>query len=101
MNEPEAIARIKRTLALAEVAKLENLEAAKEDADKRAAEILQSLTDEEVDPAKLNQVVMDEIITEKAVEFLKQNAQIEFVPEGSLASAPEIAEDADALDVES
>lgn len=101
MNEPEAIARIKRTLALAEVAKLEKLEVAKEDADKRAAEILQSLTDEEVDPAKLNQVVIDEIITEKAVEFLKQNAQIEFVPEGSLVPAPEIAEDADALAPES
>jgi trigger factor len=104
MNEPEAIGRIKRTLALAEVAKLEKLEVAKEEADKRAAEILQSLTDEEVDPVKLNQVVIDEIITEKAVEFLKQNAQIEFVPEGSLAPAPEIAEiaeDAEALDAES
>ncbi|NJL42711.1 MAG: trigger factor, partial [Pseudanabaena sp. SU_2_4] len=82
MNEPEAIARIKRTLALAEVAKLENLEAAKEEVDKRSAEILQSLTEEEVDPARLNQVVMDEIVTEKAIEFLKQNAQIEFLPEG-------------------
>lgn len=90
MNEPEAIARIKRTLALAEVAKLENLEATKEEVDKRAAEILQSLTEEEVDPAKLNQVVMDEIVTEKAIEFLKQNAEIEFVPEGSSSPEPEV-----------
>ncbi len=91
-NEPEAIARIRRTLALAEVAKLENLEAAKEETDKRAAEILQTFTEQEVDPVKLNQVVMDEIITEKAMELLKQNAQIEFVPEGSLEVTPDASE---------
>jgi trigger factor len=89
MNEPEAIARLKRTLALAEVAKLEKLEATKEEMDKRAAEIIQGLPDEEIDPEKLSEVVADELVTEKAMELLKQNANIEFVPEGSLQPEPE------------
>ncbi|WP_019502808.1 trigger factor [Pseudanabaena sp. PCC 6802] len=88
INEPEAIARLKRTLALAEVAKLEKLENTKEEEDKRAAEILQALQGEVVDPQKLAEVVADELLTEKAMEFLKQNAQIEYVAEGELKPEP-------------
>lgn len=95
INEPEAIARLKRTLALAEVAKLEKLENTKEEEDKRAAEILQALQDEAVDPQRLAEVVADELLTEKAMEFLRQNAQIEYVAEGELTPEPEaIAETA-------
>jgi trigger factor len=95
INEPEAIARLKRTLALAEVAKQEKLENTKEEEDKRAAEILQALQGEAVHPQRLAEVVADELLTEKAMEFLKQNAKIEYVAAGELKPAPEpIAETA-------
>jgi trigger factor len=97
INEPEAIARLKRTLALAEVAKQEKLENTKEEEDKRAAEVLQSLQGESVDPQRLAEVVADELLTEKAMEFLQQNAQIEYVAEGELTPELEaIAETANA-----
>jgi trigger factor len=89
MNEPEAIARLKRTLSLAEVAKLEKLEVSKEEQDERAAEILQALQGEAVDPVKLAEVVLDELLTEKAMELLQTATNIEYVPEGSLEPEPE------------
>jgi len=89
MNEPEAISRLKRTLALAEIAKLESLAANPDEIAVRVAEVQESL-DEPADPERIKQVVADEIAKEKVMEWLKQKSEVEYVSEGSLQPEPEL-----------
>jgi trigger factor len=84
INEPEAIARLRRTYALAEVATLEKVTVSEEAIATRAEEIKQSLRDENIDLGRLREVVEDELVTEKVVEWLVERSTIELVPEGSL-----------------
>lgn len=96
MNQPEAIARIKRTLALAELAKLENITAEPSEITARIKEYREEMPDQEFDLNRLNQVVADEVVKEKVMAWLKENSTIEFVPEGSLK--PVVEDDQDDQD---
>ena len=59
----------------------------------------------QVDPERLDQVVNEDLLKEKILAWLKENAEVELVPEGTLA--PEEPEDepeeasAEALDEDS
>ncbi|CAN1208830.1 trigger factor [Tumidithrix helvetica PCC 7403] len=96
INEPEAIVRLKRTLALAEVAKLESVTVPEDAIAARAEEIKQSVQDNNVDPVRLREVVEDELVTEKVLEWLTEKATIELVPEGSLKPEVEPSSDVEA-----
>ncbi len=86
-SRPEAIKRIRRTLALGEIAKLEALEVAEEEVTKRANELLQELRDVSMDRDRLREVVTDELMRTKIIDWLIENSTIELVPEGTLQAA--------------
>ncbi len=91
---PEAIARIKRTLALGEIAKLEAIEVTEAETTERMNEILEDLQDtSEIDQDRLKEVVTEELLKQKIVDWLIENTTIELVPEGTLTPT-ETEEDA-------
>ncbi|HIK17352.1 MAG TPA: trigger factor [Leptolyngbyaceae cyanobacterium M33_DOE_097] len=92
---PDAIARIKRTLALGEVAKKESLEVSAEEVNAKIKEILTGLQDaSSIDQDRLREVVSEDLLREKIVDWLLSNATVELVPEGTLQKAEEVAEPA-------
>jgi trigger factor len=96
-SRPEAIDRIKRTLALGEVAKLENLKIDEEVLSLKVKETLTELSGENIDPNRLREVLTEEMLKETILTWLESNWTIELVAEGTLTPA-EKASDEDATD---
>lgn len=92
-SRPEAIDRIKRSLALQEVAKRESLQAESAAVDERVKEMLEQYKDKDIDQERLREIVQEEILTEKILDWLQANATVELVPEGTLSKAPAVDED--------
>ncbi|MEO0805649.1 MAG: trigger factor, partial [Cyanobacteria bacterium J06643_4] len=91
--KPEAIERLRRTLALGEIAKSESIAVTEEEIAKRTEEMMAEVDDpSQVDPERLNQVVNEDLLKEKILAWLKENSNVELVPEGTLA--PEEPEEA-------
>lgn len=83
--KPEAIERLRRTLALGEIAKQESIAVTEEETTARAEEMMATVEDpSQVDPERLDQVVNEDLLKEKILAWLKENSEIELVPEGSL-----------------
>ncbi len=83
--KPEAIERLRRTLALGEIAKQESIAVTDEEVTGRTEEMMAEVDDpSQVDPERLNQVVNEDLLKEKILVWLKENSEIELVPEGSL-----------------
>ena len=83
-SRPEAIDRIKRTLALGEVAKLEAIQIDNVVLATRIQETLAELKNEKVDPKRLREVLTEELLKETILGWLEENWTIELVPEGTL-----------------
>lgn len=108
---PEAIARIKRTLALGEVAKQESLDVSAAEISAKAESILEGMRDtQNIDRDRLNEVVAEDLLKGKIVDWLIENSTIELVPEGTLtpeaqteladpATSTEITAAAETIDV--
>ncbi len=90
-SRPEAIDSIKRTLALQEVAKRESIEVESAAIEARFNEVLAQYADKDVDKERLREVIADELLTEKILDWLQANATIELVAEGTLNPPEEIA----------
>lgn len=83
---PDAIDRLRRTLALGEVAKQESITVDEEDLKARMDEMLAEVRNpQEVDQDRLREVVNEELLQEKILKWLLENNTVELVPEGSLA----------------
>jgi trigger factor len=83
-SRPEAIDSIKRTLALQEVAKRESIEVDDAAIEARFTEVLTQYADKDVDRDRLREVIADELLSEKILDWLQANATVELVAEGSL-----------------
>ncbi len=91
---PEAIERLRRTLALGEIAKLEAIAVEDEEVKARTEEMMTEVEDPtQVDPERLNEVVNEDLLKEKILAWLKENSTIERVPEGTLAPAEDLSEE--------
>jgi trigger factor len=89
-SRPEAIDRLRRTLALGEVAKQESIKVEEDDVAERMQEMLDEVSNpEEVDRDRLREVVNEELLQEKILKWLVENNTVEMVPEGTLAAAEE------------
>lgn len=96
-SRPEAIARLQRTLALGEVAKQESITVEEDAIAERMAEIMSGVEDpSSIDQTRLREVSQEELLQEKILDWLKEQATIELVPEGSLAPEPEPEAEVDA-----
>ncbi|BCL37877.1 trigger factor [Nostoc sp. MS1] len=89
-SRPDAVDRIKRSLALQEVAKRESIEVTPEEVQARVTELIQQYPDEDIDQDRLQGFVEQELISEKIIDWLLANSTVELVPEGSLASQEEL-----------
>jgi trigger factor len=88
----EAIGRVKRTLALAEVATKESLKIETEALEARYQEVFDQIDDKKnIDRARLREVLEDELLKEKVVAWLKEHSEVTLVdkieePEPALAA---------------
>lgn len=100
-SRPEAIKRLRRTMALGEVAKLENIKVEEAAIAARVQEVLQEIGDSnDVDMNQLHQVVEEDLLKENILAWLEANNTIELVPEGTLVKEEAPAEAAEeAVDV--
>ncbi|MDJ0675718.1 MAG: trigger factor [Calothrix sp. MO_167.B42] len=86
-SREEAIQRLKRSLALREVGERESLQASEEEINTRVAELKKEYAGEDIDPDRLQEMVENEILTDKIMNWLLENSSVELVPEGSLSEA--------------
>ena len=91
-SRPDAVDRLRRTLALGEVAKQESITVDEAELKARMDEMLEEVRNpQEVDQDRLREVVNEELLQEKILKWLVENNTVELVPEGSL-----VEEDAEA-----
>ncbi|MGD1914449.1 MAG: trigger factor [Rivularia sp. (in: cyanobacteria)] len=98
-SRSEAVDRLKRTLALREVGERESIKASEEEIEARKKEIMEEYSKEDVDPDKVQEMVENELLTEKIIDWLLERSSIELVPEGSLKpQETSTEEDGDAVE---
>ncbi|NEQ49382.1 MAG: trigger factor [Leptolyngbya sp. SIO3F4] len=84
--KPEATERLRRTLALGEVAKQESISVDEEAIATRMKEMMAEVDNPaNIDQDRLKQVVNEDLLKEKILSWLAENAAVELVPEGSLS----------------
>ncbi len=94
-SQPEAITRIKRTLALGEVAKRESIQVEPEVIETRIKEVMEQYSDRDIDQERLRSVVEEDLLKEKILKWLEERSTIELLPEGSLAKQEDEEESAE------
>lgn len=92
-SRPEAIDRIKRTLALREIGDRESIKVSEEEIEARKQEVMEQYAEQDVDPDRVQSVVENELLTEKIIDWLLERSSIELVPEGSLNPQETVAEE--------
>jgi trigger factor len=97
-SRPEAVERLKRSLALREVGKRESISVQPEEIEARVNELMQQYAGQDVDEDRLREVVEDELLTEKIMNWLEEHSTIELLPEGSLSAAEEADTEEENLD---
>jgi len=83
----DAIERLKRSLALREVGKLESIQVTPAEIDAKVKELIEQYKDEKIDPEKMREFVEEDLLKEKIIAWLEEKSTLELVPEGSLKSA--------------
>ncbi|MGB3207370.1 MAG: trigger factor [Crinalium sp.] len=86
-SRPEALTRLKQSLALEEIAKRESIEIQPEELEAKIAEWMQQLSGQEINPQRLREVVEADLRKEKAINWLEEHSTLEMVPQGSLVTA--------------
>ena len=90
--KPEATERLRRTLALGEVAKQESITVDDEAIVARMDEMMAEVDNPaNIDRDRLKQVVNEDLLKEKILAWLSENATVELVPEGTLKQEEEAA----------
>ncbi|RUR80858.1 trigger factor [Chlorogloeopsis fritschii PCC 9212] len=85
-SRDEAVERLKRSLALEEIGKRESIQVSEEEVAARIKELLEQYPQEDVDQDRLQEVVKNELLTEKTIDWLLEHSKVELVPEGSLSA---------------
>ncbi len=88
-SRPDAIGRIKRTLALGEVAKRESLTVSESEVNDKVREVMADLEGREVDADRLHSAVAEDLLKEKILAWLEEHNTVELVPEGTLKKEEE------------
>ncbi|MEK0178965.1 MAG: trigger factor [Oscillatoriales cyanobacterium] len=96
---PEATDKIKQSLALAEIAKLESLSVEQAEITAEVAKVRQQFPKGNFDPERLQEFVREDLLKQKTLTWLEEHGTIELVPEGSLTPAVDESDD-DADDAE-
>jgi trigger factor len=90
-SRPDAIARLRRTLALVEVAKQESITVDEAAVAVRMTEMMAETSNPEtIDQDRLREVISEELLQEQILKWLVEHNTVELVPEGSLSTDPEV-----------
>ncbi len=81
---PDAMKRIKQSLIVQEIAKVEAIVADEDAIAERMNKVQEELSDREIDLERLREVVTEEMTTEKTLSWLQEQILVELVPKGSL-----------------
>ncbi|MGF1513192.1 MAG: trigger factor [Elainellaceae cyanobacterium] len=84
-SRPEAITRLKQTLAIGEIAKRESLTVEPDELEKKVDEFIERYEDKSIDRDRVRQVLEDDLVQEKVLDWLEAQNTVELVPEGTLA----------------
>lgn len=88
-SRPDATQRIKRTLAMGEVAKQESIQVQPDELATKVAELLKELADQNydqpIDQERIEAVVSEDLLKEKIVDWLIEHSTVDLVPEGTLS----------------
>ncbi|TAF10188.1 MAG: trigger factor [Nostocales cyanobacterium] len=95
-SQPEAIERLKRSLAIEEIGKRESIQTTTEEVAAKVKELLEQYADEDIDAVKLQSVVEAQLINEKIMDWLIANSSVELLPAGSLSASDETDSEAEA-----
>ena len=99
--KPEATERLRRTLALGEVAKQESISVDEEAVSTRIKEMMAEVDDPaSIDQDRLKQVVNEDLLKETILAWLTENATVDLVAEGSLSQDEDTDATATAVAVE-
>ncbi len=82
--KPEASKNLHTTLIIDKIAETENISLSDEEIEAKKNEIRQSLKQDEVDEEKLNKFVKQDLLSDKTLAWLKNQNEVELVPEGTL-----------------
>jgi trigger factor len=99
-SRPEAINRLKRTMALGEIAKQEKLEVSPAELTAKVNETLEEMGGQAagIDPERLRSVLSEELLKDKILAWVEENSTLELVPQGSLAAEAAADEETAAAD---
>ncbi|XDE61253.1 trigger factor [Arthrospira platensis BEA 1257B] len=92
---PDAIAQLKETLAIKEVAKQQSITITEEEIQAKSEEMMEQLQGQDVNLDRLRMVVTDDLISQKTYQWLEEHSTIELVPEGTLTPEEEEPEDSE------
>ena len=92
-SRPEAIENLKKQLILAEIATKEDLKPAEDAIVAKIKEIEAELSSNDIDYDKLRTMVEEDLTAENTFNWLRETAEVELVPEGSLAEAEDSGEE--------
>jgi trigger factor len=97
----DAVKNLKQQLAITEIAEKEGITVTDEDIVAKMSEILPQLAGQDIDENRLRAYITEDLQKEKTLEWLKNNAKVELVPEGSLKPADddELDGEAEAIDI--
>ncbi|MBE9125029.1 MULTISPECIES: trigger factor [unclassified Coleofasciculus] len=98
-TRPDAIERLRQSMAVQEVAKRESLTIEPEAIEAKCQELMKQLAGQDIDLQRLREFVASDLRKEKAIQWLEEHATIELVPQGSLT--PEETADSEARDASS
>jgi trigger factor len=83
-SRPEAIERLQKSLILEEIGKRESIKPTQDEIDAKIKEISKQFEGQEVDRVKLREMVEEDLLKEKTLDWLQEKAKVELVPKGSL-----------------
>jgi trigger factor len=78
-SRPEALLRLKRSLALAEVSKSEKIDAPPAEIEERFQAALEQMSGQKIDHAKLREIIEGELIETKTLAWLREQSQVTFI----------------------
>ena len=92
-SRPEAVKNLEKNLILEEIATKEELKPTEEAIAAKMKEIEETLSGSDIDYDKLRTMVTEDLIAENSFNWLREKAEVELVPQGSLSEAEESEED--------
>ncbi|MGF1536545.1 MAG: trigger factor [Elainellaceae cyanobacterium] len=97
-SRPDAITRLKQTLALGEIAKRESLVVEPEELEQKVDEFIDRYEDKSIDRDRVREFLKDDLVQDKVLSWLAEHNTIELVPEGTLSEAEDESPTEDVAD---